>query len=518
MTRNVFSYFTCEIWVTIGVIVTGVAIFLFQKNYGEKRILLKNGRYLVRPARVPILGILTRLRTWNIIQLFQELSETYGPMVEIYIGSRRSVLISDSECAKELLAARPKYFRRSQIFDNAVRTGKLDRSLFFSHGTTWTQARRFTAPSFNKQNINAHCQSIWEEANRWTNHLLETYTGTNDTEFGKPFEFKFEAFRYTLNVITKVGFGIDSNNSTSYFHQDQFRNDINDLFRFFIEIVAFPLPGFLWKYSSNYKIQVAAMEANQRWGQACLEQIQAKRGKEPSAIPTLLDSLLRKEEGDMLSDQDVLQNVKVFYLAGSETTSIAISYVIYFLCLNSDILEKMRIESDSFYADVDQTKENIVDVDEITRLLPYTEAVLKETIRLCSPAASVTSALEDGQEPFTFSNGVTIRPGDDACVYIDGILRNPEYFEDPFAFKPDRWLDKNEEKRMKCEANLMAFGFGPRICPGMRLAMVEGILALVSLVHRLEFQLACDPKEIKRVMLFTTGPNKVPLFVKRRKF
>lgn len=89
------------------------------------------------------------------------------------------------------------------MFDYAIKVGGVERSLLFSHGQVWNQARRFTAPSFNRQNVNAHIQAVWQEANNWVEHLLSTYVA-------KEFEFKDEAFLYTLRIITKAGFGIDS--------------------------------------------------------------------------------------------------------------------------------------------------------------------------------------------------------------------------------------------------------------------------------------------------------------------
>ncbi len=502
-----------EVFLALSVVVASIIVLWLKHTYGEKRTRLKNGRVLVRPARIPFLGIAPQLGPGKIINVFQELVKKYGPLVDVYIGARRLVIIADSECAKELLMARPKHFRRSKIFDYGVQQGGLDRSLFFSKGHLWSQARRFTAPSFNKQNVNIHAKAIWDQANRWTKKLAES-RADGKTEF----EFKNEAFHYTLNVITKAGFGVDSSESSSYFNQEIFRKDINTLFTYFVQTITFPLPRFLWKYSPQFKFEIAAIEANGRLDEACLQKIQAKRTelqKGTTKIPTLLETLLRKEEGDMLSDQDVLQNVKVFYLAGSETTSISISYAMYFMSFMSDIMLRVRAEGDAFYALIEEGKIQI-DIDEITRLLPYTEAVLKETIRFGGPATLLSHTLEDGYDQYIFQNGIQLNAGEDATAYLDGVLRNAEYFEDPWVYNPDRWLDANEEKRQRCETNLMAFGYGPRICPGMRLAMVEGTLALASLVHHLDFRLGCDPKEVKRIMLFTSMPDKVPLIMSPR--
>ncbi len=511
---------TKEISTSILVVVLGAIAFWLKRTYGEKRTVLKNGRVLVRPARLPFIGILGKIGTGNIINVFQDQINKYGPLVEIYMGTRRVILMADAECAKELLLSRPKCFQRTKMFDYAVNVANVPKALLFAHGNVWNQARRFTAPSFNKQNVNGHAKSIWTEVNSWTSQLI-----ANQADGKTSFEFKEEAFLYTLRLITKAGFGIDSSDSKSYFNQKIFQEDILSLFTFVVQTIVFPLPRFLWKYFPQYRYEIAAKEANERFSKACLEQIYAKRKElqqgtsttsSHGAAPTMLETLLRKEEGEMLSDQDVLQNVKIFYLAGSETTSISISYAMYFMSFMSDILHRVRAEGDTFYALIEEGKIQI-DIDEITRLLPYTEAVLKESIRLCGPVTLLTHALDDSLESYTFSNGIELKKGDDASAFLDGILHNAEYFEDPWTYNPDRWLDPNEEKRQRCEANLMAFGYGPRTCPGMRLAMVEGTLALLSLVHRLDFKLGCDPKEVTRIMLFTSVPDKVPLIMSPRK-
>ena len=62
----------------------------------------------------------------------------------------------------------------------------------------------------------------------------------------------------------------------------------------------------------------------------------------------------------------------------------------------------------------------------------------------------------------------------------------------------------------------LAFGLGPRICPGQKLALMEVVAALVTLVHNYDITLGCERGEIKRLALFTSQPSKLPIIVKAR--
>jgi cytochrome P450 len=98
-------------------------------------------------------------------------------------------------------------------------------------------------------------------------------------------------------------------------------------------------------------------------------------------------------------------------------------------------------------------------------------------------------------------------------TFFDAIHKSESYFDDAKSFKPSRWLSDDKQKVERYEAHLLAFGHGPRVCPGQRLAMLEAIIAVAALVYEFDMTLACDPKEVHRVLLFTAVPDKLPVIL-----
>ena len=94
---------------------------------------------------------------------------------------------------------------------------------------------------------------------------------------------------------------------------------------------------------------------------------------------------------------------------------------------------------------------------------------------------------------------------------LDGVKLDPHVFEDPLSFNPYRWMTDDAEKlaRMSAVAQL-TFGGGPRICPGMDLALVEATFCVANIVRRFDFTLTCSPSEIYRTLAVTAMINKMP--------
>ena len=507
-------------------IVIILALWYLIEYYGEKRSILSNGKYLVRPARWPIFGIAYGLTPENMIAVLEDYHRRYGNFIELYLGPQKFLLISDIEITKELLNIRPKILRRIRCLDYPAKQVGYSKSLFFANGIDWYAAHRLTAPAFNKENVANHILDIWQSASQWVEDLK---TSSHSTPV---IEFRFKAMDYTLRVITQLAFGInrrEDDSSTvmdSYVRQSIFVEDVKHLFAFFMEAIIFPLPTFIWKMSPWHydRYEVPAMEGDQRLRQACAEFIQREKNKTQekrttasSSSMSLLATLLKKAQTDQLSDDEVIENIKLFFLAGSETTSVGISFAAYYLALYPDIKSTVRDEVDRFSSFMDDCVKRVAGEDcdanlyeEVLNRLPLTEAVFKESLRLQPPSTFMAFETESGSH--TLSNGLTIGPNDQVAVFYEGMLHGiNSNWENPNKFDPSRWLDPDPKKREQLEYQYVAFGGGPRVCPGKKLAMMKGILAIASLVHHLDWSLACEPHEVKRVMLVTSIPNQMPL-------
>ncbi len=499
-------------------------IWWYRHTYGEKRTPLKDGQTLVRLPGLPIFGYALQLSTDTVLEDFEGMIGKYGEFLEYYIGSRKILLVAEPTAIKEILLARPKIFRREAILDHSAHHANIERSLFFSNGSIWATARKFTSPSFNKVNVHSHVGAIVNLSRQWTDRLKATYCDSQG--MNKVIEFKEEALLYTLSVINKVAFGIDSTTGTSststsnisgaldYFTSKRFPADLQVYFTYIVKTVLFPLPISWFQYVpivSQWEKDTHA--ATVRLDAAAMEVITQRRKeltdgtRQPDS--TLLDTLFRKQEQDAMTDEDLLHNVKVVYLAGSETTSIAISYAVYYLSQHRDILLKVREEANRLFANESKAEE--VTVDRVVEELVYTEAVVKEILRLCSPASVISVQLEAGIESHTLSNGLVITENSVIVAYFDGLQKNEKYFEDAKSFKPSRWLDSDKATIERYEANMLAFGYGPRVCPGQRLAMLEAMIAIAALAYEFDMKLACDAKEVRRVLLFTSVPDKLPV-------
>ncbi len=525
-----------EIIVSVVIAAVGILLWYLKNEYGEKRTKLSNGQVLVRPARLPFLGAAWGLSPDNFIEVFAEFYRKYGDLVEIYLGPQRVIVITDVEICKEVLNLRPKIFRRTRSFEYPAQQLGYDHSLFFSNGNQWNMARRLTAPSFNKENVANQIENIWDMAQRWAENIKATSSGS-------VIDFRFVALEFTLGVITKIVCGVDRDRQQdSYFNKPLFVKDFQLTFTFFMESIMFPISKFFWRLSPWHygKYEVPAVEGDQRFIQACSELIDEHKKKifaqtsvsdSAAANTTLLGTMLKKAERDQISDNDVVSNAKLFFLAGSETTSIGICFAMYYLALHPDIRDKVREESDRFAAlmqdysqqstsdDAEGTaKKSSTDLYEMVfTQLPWSEAVFKECIRLQPPASFLAITLESETSSYTLSNGLTIGPKDELSILLENALHcSDDNYDDAALFKPERWLDPDPAKRQKAELNFVAFGGGPRVCPGMKLAMIEGILAVTALVQHLDWTLACDPSEIKRVLLFSSTPNKMPLRITGR--
>ncbi len=180
-----------------------------------------------------------------------------------------------------------------------------------------------------------------------------------------------------------------------------------------------------------------------------------------------------------LSDENIRAQVITFLIAGHETTSALLSFALFELLRHPDELRKVRDEADAVF------KAGSVPTLKEVLGLSHTRRVLSEALRLYPPAIAIQVT---PHEPTTVDGQWAVKPGDPLVIFLPAVHRDPEAWDRPDEFMPDRFLKENEAKRPPHAYK--PFGNGKRACIGKQFALIEATLCLARLVA--EFDLDGD--------------------------
>lgn len=233
--------------------------------------------------------------------------------------------------------------------------------------------------------------------------------------------------------------------------------------------------------------------------------------KEASSYQTVMDLALNKYAEGQLSthaarDMDAqfksfaISQMKVFILAGHDTTSSTLCYIFYLLSCNPSALQRVQAEHDeAFGSDLTQMNDAISANPHLLNRLPFTLAVIKETLRLF-PVASATRAGEPG---FSLTQDGHMYPTEGFTIWCthQAMHREEMYWPRQDSFIPERWLVSEDDPLHPVKGAWRPFEFGPRNCIGQELALLE--LKLVMVMTLRDFSItasydACDDKDQHR--------------------
>ncbi|KAL2824429.1 cytochrome P450 [Aspergillus cavernicola] len=198
----------------------------------------------------------------------------------------------------------------------------------------------------------------------------------------------------------------------------------------------------------------------------------AKNGRQ-----TLFDNVLSSDlPTQEKSEARLAQEMQVLVSAGAETTAKAMSYMLFYLHHEPELLTKLKEELAPLGDDP-----SLVQLEQ----LPYLTSIMLEGLRL---SYGVTARLPR-IAPYNALKykDWTIPPGTPISMSCLLMHHDESIFPDSYRFNPERWVDPVERKRL--ERYMVAFSKGSRMCIGMHLARSEILLVISSLVRRMEFEL-----------------------------
>jgi cytochrome P450 len=184
----------------------------------------------------------------------------------------------------------------------------------------------------------------------------------------------------------------------------------------------------------------------------------------------------RDEDGSAMTDRQLRDEIMTFLLAGHETTAVSLSWTWYLLSQHPEAGQKLRQElSDVLGGRTPQ-------LEDLARL-PYTDKVVKESMRLYPPAWSLARSVAKE----TDIGGYRLPVGANVVMSPWIMHRDPRYFDRPEQFDPDRWTELSTQQLPRFA--YFPFGGGPRLCIGASFAMMEANLLLATIAQRVELRL-----------------------------
>ncbi|XP_014257090.1 cytochrome P450 9e2-like [Cimex lectularius] len=210
---------------------------------------------------------------------------------------------------------------------------------------------------------------------------------------------------------------------------------------------------------------------------AAASEYRIKNGvKRNDFLQQLIDTNTKSVNGKpVYDDVEMAGHCMTFYMDGYETTSILLSFTLYELAAHPEIQETLREEIFAVSADI-----NEFDTTKINRM-SYLDNVISESLRLHPPLQSITRVCTQSTSLFA-SDGkeYKIRKGMSVVIPIYALHTDPEYFEDPEEYRPERFSNDNRDLIRKF--TYVPYGEGPRICIGIRFALIQVKLAIISIL------------------------------------
>ena len=257
-------------------------------------------------------------------------------------------------------------------------------------------------------------------------------------------------------------------------------------------------------YQSKFE---KACKAMRKYAAECLEYRKANPTDRKDMLYTMMHAK-DPETGQSLNDQQIIDEIVTMPI-GSSTAPCVISSAIYYLLKTPDCISKAREEIDSVIGNSEFTHDHL-------ESLPYCAGIVRETLRLSAAAPGFNiEPLPETKGPVLLGGGKYEVPAKQTMIIVlHGVNRDPNIFEEPEAFRPERMVGEAFEKLP--EGAKKWFGNGKRVCYGKNHAWMWNMITLVALLKDVDFEMADPSYQLKQDGWFNLRPVGFNVKVKAR--
>ncbi len=422
---------------------------------------------LKTPEKAPGYPVIGNLPSFarDPIRFIRSLQQEHGDVAAFSLMGADSVLISDPhDIERVLLETGKRYSNGKQDVQIALRT-VLGNGLVRSEGDLWKRQRKLMAPAFHHQNIKQYTDLIVD----CTEDLTAVW------QDGATRDVHQDMMELTQRIIMKALFAVDVQDNAE---------EASRAFDAMMQAIGAEmkgpellLPAFI-PTPSRKRLFDGVATINGLLTDLIAQRRASGESEGHDLLSVLMDA--RDEDGQPMSEEQLLDEIRTLYLAGHETTATTLSWTWVLLSQNLEAYARLEAEVDAALGGRLPTADDIP-------ALPYANAVIKEALRVY-PVAWITRrvALEDVE-----IGGYHIAAGTSVFLSPWLLHHDARWYDEPETFMPERWL-KDKAELPPREAYI-PFGGGPRVCIGNGLAMMESVLILAALVQRFHVNVRPNP-------------------------
>ncbi len=421
------------------------------------------------------------------LRVLLDASRTYGDIVRLQLFPGVNIyLLNNPDYIHYVLVGHPEQFHKGPAFKKNTKEF-IGEGLLTSEDDFHRKQRGLVQPAFHHARISNYANTMVS----YTQEMLNTWMD------GETRNIAEDMMGLTLGIVAKTLFDADVSDVTQ-----EIGEAITAGIKFVNKRIGAPvrLPAWLPTDSNRKQREMTAYMNN-----TIMRFIDERRssGEDTGDLLSMLLLAVDETDGGQMTNGQAKDEAMTLFIAGHETTSNALSWIFYLLSQNPDIEAKLHEELDRVLAGHAPTAADL-------KQLPYTEMVIKESMRIYPPAWLLTrQAQEDIQ-----IGGYNIPKGTLIMMSPYVMHRDERYFAEPDRFLPDRWANDFEKSIPRYA--YFPFGGGPRVCIGQGFAMMEAQLILATTAQRYHLSLAPDQKVEMQPLITLRPRNGLHMTIKQR--
>lgn len=431
----------------------------------ENKLCSPNCNEIPETTGLPLVGSLPKLLK-DPFQYVVKTREELGDIYWLNLGLSKVMILNNPRHAQHVLRDNARNYRKGGPMWDAVRT-LIGNGLVVSEGDFWLRQRRMMQPHFHRRRLAGLTElmvaAIQEALDLWEEQIRS----------GEKFDLAAGFNKVTMKVIVRTLFGSGLS--------QQEMDDVGDAMSFVLDYIIsamvtnnlpswMPVPG-----RKKYQEKLAIID---QVVYRIISEVRAGNEGDNHLLAMLINTV-DAESGEGMTDEQMRNEVTTLFLAGYETTSIALTWAFDYLNQNPEMLEKLHAEVNEV---LDGRTPEFEDIPNLT----YTRMIFEETMRLRPPAFWIPRIVEEDDE----IDGYHIPAGTNVVSLTYMNHRHPDHWDNPEVFDPERF--SKEKSAGRHQFAFVPFGAGQRKCIGMDFAMMEGPLVMAMVAQRFQVKTISD--------------------------